>query len=211
MKTMETKHLKTLLSLLLLVTTLYGCSSDDTNNSQQQQFGIFSIQTDNTTVLMNGEIGDNTLNDFNALIALYPNVNQINIKEVPGSFNDDINLLVSRKVNELNINIHLMDNGLIASGGVDFFLAGIKRTKGSNTMIGVHSWGGEDGNGNQISATDFPVGHANHLPYINYYVAVGFSQADAEAFYYFTINAASPEDIHYMSEEEIQQYNILTP
>ena len=67
----------------------------------------------------------------------------------------------------------MLDNGLIASGGVDFFLAEIKRTRDSNTQIGVHAWSA----GNNVSATDFPVGHANHLPYINYYKSIGIYSA----------------------------------
>lgn len=67
-------------------------------------------------------------------------------------------------------------------------------------MIGVHSWATEDDNGNPISATDYPVGHVEHLPYINYYVDVVFTQQEAEDFYYFTINAAAPENMHYMTE-----------
>lgn len=172
-------------------------------------FGIFTILNDNS-VFMSGEIGDNTLVNFEALIGEYPNINQIIIGEVPGSFNDEINLQVSKLVYDSNIAIHLNDDGLIASGGVDFFLAGRTRTIGSNTQIGVHSWGGEDGSGNTVTATDFPVGHEFHLEYINYYKSIGFTQEDAEAFYYFTINAAGADEIHWMTAEEIAQYKLLT-
>lgn len=99
-----------------------------------------------------------------------------------------------------------MDNGDIASGGVDFFLAGIQRIKGANSRIGVHSWTG-DGE----KATDFPEGHEYHLPYIDYYVSVGFTQQQAKDFYYSTINAAPASDIHWMTDEEIKRYKILTP
>ena len=198
--------------LMLSFSVILGCKSDDdAMTSNQRTFGIFRVLDNNTTIVMHGEIGDQTLNQFNALVAQYPNVNRIEMNQVPGSFNDDINLQVSQRVHDLGIDTHLLDNGLIASGGVDFFLAGTTRTMGSNAMIGVHSWGGEDDNGQTVTATDFPVGHAYHLPYINYYVSVGFSQQAAEDFYYFTINAASAEDIHYMTPEEIAQYQLLTP
>ena len=98
-----------------------------------------------------------------------------------------------------------MDDAIIASGGVDFFVAGIKRSRGSNTRIGVHSWAEPD-----FTATDFPEGHEHHLPYINYYVAVGYTQKQAEDFYYFTIYAADADDIHWMTDEQIALYNILT-
>jgi hypothetical protein len=98
----------------------------------------------------------------------------------------------------------LLSDAEIASGAVDFFLAGIKRTRESGSLIGVHSWA----SGRQ-EAADFPVGHENQLPYIDYYVEMGFSQEDAEAFYYFTINAAPAADIYWMTDAEIDQYKLL--
>jgi len=97
-------------------------------------------------------------------------------------------------------------DAVIASGAVDLFLAGTTRTRAAGSKIGVHSWS----DGGSKEATDFPVGHANHQPYIDYYKEMGFSQADAEAFYYFTINTAKASDIHWMTDEEIEQYKLLT-
>ncbi len=142
----------------------------------QTRFGIFNVLDNETTIEMNGDIGSSSLDDFNDLLSNFPNVNRIEIVECGGSADDFINLQLSLKVHQEGIDIHLLDNGLIASGGVDFFLAGINRTKGSNTQIGVHSWGSEDESGNPISAADFPVGDENHLPYIEYYMDIGFTQ-----------------------------------
>lgn len=206
-----------IMSLSLVFTQLFAstsCQKDDNSSATTtttRSFGIFTVQSDDQTVQMDGEIGDNTLSNYNKLVAAFPNVNQINIVECGGSSNDDINLQVSLLVFQKGFKIHLMDNGFIASGGVDFFLAGSQRTKGQNTQIGVHSWGGEDDNGNTVAATDFPVGHQHHQPYINYYQSIGFTKDDAEAFYYFTINAAGPDDIHWMTEAEISQYKVLKP
>ncbi len=191
-------------SLLLFAMIVISCSSDNTNTSTTQtQFGIFRA-VDQTTVEMNGEISSSTLTNFNSLIQNYPNINRINMINVPGSSDDDTNLQVSALVYQRNIDTHLADNGEIASGGTDFFLAGRTRTMGQNARIGVHSWS----NGTQ-EATDFPVGHSEHQRYINYYVSVGFTQANAEAFYYYTINAAPASSIHWMTAAEIQQYGIL--
>lgn len=154
---------------------------------------------------MNGEIKSSSLKKFNKLLTDHPNVNRINIKSCRGSSNDQINLELSALINQKGISIHLLDSGLIASGGVDFFLAGVVRTKGTNTRIGVHSWSGRS-----KEATDFPVGHENHLPYIKYYVSIGFTQQEAEDFYYFTINSTKANSIHWMTEAEIIQYGILT-
>ncbi len=96
-----------------------------------RQFGIFKVLEDNKTVEMDGEIRTQTLGHFEQLQANYPNIKTINIKDCGGSLDDEANLKLSLKVHQNDINIHLLDNAEIASGGVDFFLAGIKRTKGN--------------------------------------------------------------------------------
>ncbi len=198
--TIDTR-LKSLLFILSIL-CFFACEDDD-SSSMKTKFGIFELIDDNT-VQMSGEINSLSLVNFNELIDSNPNVNLINMIEVSGSSDDEVNLQVSKKVHELNIAIHLMDNGLIASGGVDFFLAGVTRTKGINTQVGVHSWS-DDTN----EATDFPQGNSVHQPYIEYYESVGFTPANAAAFYYFTINAAPSTSIHWMTAAEIEQYGIL--
>ncbi|WP_298421888.1 hypothetical protein [uncultured Kordia sp.] len=196
--------------LLLCVAVLFiACKNDDdtnTNSSSTTVFDIFTVQSDNETVVMNGEIKSRTLQDFNNMLAAYPDIKQIHIAEVPGSSDDEINLQVGVKVHQKGINTHILNNGLIASGGVDFFLAGIQRTRGTNTQIGVHSWA--DGNGNE--ATDFPTSSSEHLRYIEYYEGIGYSNQWSRDFYFYTINAASAANIHWMTEAEITQYELIT-
>ena len=194
-------------SLLLLVIgfSFPSCNNVDNGNAPSNgQFGIFRV-IDDTTIEMNGTINGSTLRDFNRLLEVYSDIKLIKMDIVPGSEDDIINLQVAKRVFDLNIDTHLMDNGEIASGGVDFFLAGVNRSIGNNTRIGVHSW--SDG---RQEATDFPVGHENHQLYIDFYFSIGFTQQEAEAFYYFTINAAQADDIHWMTEAEILQYKIIT-
>jgi hypothetical protein len=160
------KKVNMIFAFIVMSTALLSCSNADASieNNVERNFGIFKVLDDDKTIEMDGAIGSASLTNFNNLEAAFPTINKINIIDCEGSSDDEINLLLSPKVHQKGIDIHLTDNGEIASGGVDFFIAGIRRTKGSNTGIGVHSW--SDGN---ASATDFPVGNANHLPYINYY------------------------------------------
>ncbi|PIE77473.1 MAG: hypothetical protein CSA15_12785, partial [Candidatus Delongbacteria bacterium] len=157
-----------IIAFFTAIILLTSCDKDENNvqNPTKRQFGIFKVLEDNKTVEMDGDIRTKTLKDFNELQETYPKIKTINIKNCGGSLDDTANLKMSLKVHQSGINMHLMDNAKIASGGVDFFLAGVKRTRGKNTKIGVHAWGG-DGD----SATDYPKGHANHLPYIKYYVS----------------------------------------
>ncbi len=196
---------KLMFVLISLTILLNGCMVAE--NLPGKQYGIFWVQDDGKTVIMNSHIRGSTLKNFNQMMEDYPEINLIKMMDVPGSVNDKINLLVAKRVHELGLSIHIMDYGLIASGGTDFFLAGKKRTVGHCGRIGVHSWAA----GNGVTATNFPKGHAHHLPYINYYVSVGFTQKQAEDFYYFTIHAAPANSMHWMTDEEIKKYHLLKP
>ncbi len=203
------KHPQNIIFLFVFTFFLHACSDSDDNdfasNNTNSEFGSFSISEDTAKIHLNGEISSRSLTDFNNLVSLYPNVRQINIINSDGSSDDETNFLLMKQVHDLNFNTHLEDNAEIASGAVDFFLAGHQRSRGTNIRVGVHSW--SEGN---VEANQFPVGHANHTPYIDSYLSVGMTQTEANAFYYFTINAASANDIHWMSEQEFSTYNLFT-
>jgi hypothetical protein len=205
------KHLKklSLISLTLLLTLCYGCNNNDDMDivmgANQRVFGVFTVQEDNTTVHMNGDIDSNIGNSFNQLRAAFPSAKRIVMLDVPGSSDDDANLAVSKQMHDLGYSFHLTSNSVIASGAVDMYVGGVSRTREAGSQIGVHSWGAGPG---EPIATSYPQGHTVHLPYINYYVSVGFTQQEAEAFYYFTINAAPAEGIHWMTDAEIETYGV---
>ena len=154
---------------------------------------------------MDGDMGNNVDRNFEKLIEDYPNIELINFGECPGSRNDEAMIKAASLLRNSEINTHLLVTSIIESGAVDFYLAGITRTRESGSLIGVHAW--SDGN---ISATDYPIGHSEHQLYIDYYTFCGYTVEDAEELYYFIINAAPPNEIHYMSEEEIEKYQITT-
>jgi hypothetical protein len=172
----------------------------------------FEVPNANSTfAVLHGFINSNTPTTVNTFISNYPNVTTLVFMQVPGSEDDDANLVASQALRNRGykhyipaVNAYAQD-AFIASGGVDMFVGGTVRVADVGAEVGVHSWG--DGTND---ATDFPVGHANHLPYINYYVNMGFTQQEAEAFYYFTINAAPASGIHNMTEAELEQYGTRT-
>lgn len=193
-----------LVILFFISISFLACNNDDDNSIVQTDFGIFKSIND-TTAEMNGTITSSTPTHFNNLLAKYPNLKTINMLNCPGSEDDDANLIVSKKMHDSGIRFHLFSKSVIASGAVDMYVGGVKRTRESGSRIGVHSWGAAPG---EPIATSYPIGHAVHLPYINYYKSVGFTQKEAEDFYYFTIKAAPAESVHWMTEEEIIQYKI---
>ncbi|MDH7447904.1 hypothetical protein [Aquimarina sp. 2201CG14-23] len=191
--------------LFIISISLLACNNDDDSAIASDDLGIFKSIND-TTAEMNGVITGNTPAHFDNLVAKYPNLKKIQMLDCPGSEDDEANLRVSKKMHDMGIEFHLFSNSIIASGAVDMYVGGSKRTREMGSRIGVHSWGAGPG---EPIATSYPVGHAVHLPYINYYTSVGFTQQEAEDFYYFTINAAPAEDVHWMTDEEITQYKIV--
>lgn len=188
--------------VLFLTVALFTFSSCD-KEIQPDDFGIFAALND-STVVMNGVIDSDTPEYWENYVTAFPLTHYMIMRDCPGSDDDESNLQVAREIRKQDIAIHLPSDAEIASGAVDFYLAGTKRTREAGSKIGVHSW--SDG---KNDATAFPVGDEEHLPYIEYYEEMGFSKTDAEAFYYFTINAAPAAEIHWMTDGEIAQYKLL--
>ena len=187
---------------LLAVLFMAACGGDDSNGSLS--ISPFQIIND-TTIRLHGEIDSNTENAFDEVMRQNPNTTLLIFGTAPGSSDDEVNLRVGRKVHQRGLNTEVEANGEIASGAVDLFLAGAERSLGANALVGVHSW--SDGS---RDATDFPTNSPEHQFYIDYYKAIGFTDQWATDFYFFTINAASADDIHWMTAAEIEQYGITT-
>jgi len=196
------KKISNYIFIVLTIAIIFtGCNDDHVTAND---FGIFSSQ-DEETVIINGLIDDDIAIYWDNYVAAFPNTNKMIMKDCPGSTDDIANWQAARKIRTQGVAIHLPADAEIASGAVDLFLSGTTRTRDAGSKIGVHAW--SDGDDNE--ATDYPVGHEEHQGAIDYYIDMGFSQTDAEAFYYFTINAAPAADIHWMTDAEIDQYKLL--
>lgn len=189
---------------ITLLAVLFIAACGGSNGGDDISIAPFQI-VDDTTIRLNGEINSNTERAFDEVMKQNPNTELIIFGIAPGSDDDEINLRVGRKVHQLGLNTHVEDNGEIASGAVDLFLAGAQRSLGSNSRVGVHSWA--DGTS---EATAFPRDSDEHLFFIDYYVDIGMSRQQAEDFYFFTINAALADDIHWMTAAELATYQITT-
>ncbi|MFK7933595.1 MAG: hypothetical protein AB8G22_08790 [Saprospiraceae bacterium] len=172
----------------------------------------FEVQNANSTyAILHGTIDGTTPNVVTNFINTYPNVNTLIFMQIPGSDDDAANLVAARLLRNRGYTHYLPavnaynEDAFIASGGVDLFLSGTRRIIDPQAEVGVHAW--SDGTN---EATDFPNNSPEHASYIDYYVEMGFSQADAATFYFFTINAAPAADIHNMTEAELEQYKMRT-
>ncbi len=168
---------------------------------QVAEFYYKENQIGKDTIYMKGIIYANTLEDIKLVLKENPEITTMVMEYVPGSIDDEVNLLASQEIRKYKINTYIPENGMVASGGTDMFLAGKKRAVHPTAKLGVHSWSG----GNQV-ALDFPRDHEEHEKYLSYYTEMNIPLD----FYWYTLEAAPANDIHWMTTEEIEKYNVVT-
>ena len=168
---------------------------------QVAEFYFNENQTNKDTLYMKGIIYSNTLVDIKKVLDKNPQVTTIAMLNVGGSIDDEINLVASQEIRKRNINTYLPKGSMVASGGTDMFLAGKERQIHPTAKLGVHSWSdGEKG------GDEYPKEDAEHAKYLEYYKEM---QIPVD-FYWYRLKAAPATNIHWMTTQEIQQYQIVT-
>lgn len=168
-------------------------------------FPMTKFELSDNSLIMDGLITRKTPGQIYKIFDENPNIDTIEMREVLGSLDDNANLEIALWVAGKAITTKIGRYSEIASGGTDFFLAGSERIVLDGAKIGVHSWGSFD-----ATAADFPRGHELHQPYIEYYQNIGLTAQESEDFYYFTIDASTFDDVHFMTDDEIIRYKLST-
>jgi len=140
------------------------------------------------------------------LMTEHPYVDTLVFKKMPGTQDADMNLRLARDIRRRGLNTHIEANSVIASGAVDLFLAGQERTMECGALIGVHSWSISGARSTiRISPQDMG-GDDRQKHHEKFLRDMGIDPA----FYAFTRAAAEPEDIHYLTMDEIRRFDLLT-
>lgn len=160
-----------------------------------------TFDAEGSVAYMNGVIGPTTPGRVLELVLEHPEVETIVLLDVPGSMDDESMVRAAGLVRRMGLGTHMPSDGEVASGGTDFFLAGVKRTADPGARFGVHSWSGFDEEGG-----DLPRDHPEHELYLDFYRTMGIS----EDFYWYTLDAAPADGIHWMTEDEIEVYSMVT-
>jgi Ca2+-binding EF-hand superfamily protein len=160
-----------------------------------------SFEVEDDVSYMHGTIDESTPFRIMELVYYHPEVKTIIMVDVPGSVDDDSSLRASRIVRNHGLNTHVPSDGEVASGGTDFFQAGVSRTCEKGAKFGVHSWSEFGAEG-----TDYPRDDEVHQMYLDYCDEMGIPQS----FYWYTLDAASADDIHYMTDSELSTFSMLT-
>ena len=148
-----------------------------------------------------GDLNAATPGKIKRVLAANPGVTTLVLTAMPGSMDDEALFPFASWIRSKGLNTHLTSRSVIASGAVDLFLAGTKRTMEKGAMLGVHSWSDGD-----RQASDFPRGDDAHRMNADYIAAM----LGQDAFYWFTIYAAAADGMHWMTQSEIDKHGLLT-
>ncbi len=148
---------------------------------------------------VNGILGKTFYRKLLVFTKEHPNIKNLVLENIPGSVNDEWNVKSCSLIHHNGMNTELLPHSIIASGGVDLFISGNKRTIAKGAKIGVHSW--SDG---KKEGKDYPRDSDQHDVFIEMFDLIEMDTS----FYWYTLIAAPANDIHWMSDEEIERYKL---
>lgn len=192
------RPVRTFISLFLFGAFLAACGGVD----EAPDYEPLRFSVEGEELLASGVIDATTLTQFREVTAANDGLERLLLLWVPGSADDEANLELARSVRALGLATEVPPGGLVASGGTDLFLAGRERTIAPDACIGVHSWGDGDG----FEGAELPRGDPEHRPYLLYYEDMGIDPS----FYWFTLEAAGADSIHWMSPDEQSRFGMAT-
>lgn len=127
----------------------------------------------------------------------HPEIKTLVLNNIPGSINDEWNMKACHLIYTKGLETQLLENSIVESGGTDLFVSGKKLHIAKGAKIGVHSWDGAE-----KPAISYPKTHDENKMFLDLYRQVEIDTA----FYWFTLKAAPPQEMHYMTEKEIEFY-----
>lgn len=138
---------------------------------------------------------------FIAMLQAFPGIRTLELIECPGTDDDRANLKLGVMIHDRGIATDVPDGGSVRSGGVELFLAGVRRSAAANAEFAVHSWADEYG----LEPKDFAPDAPENRIYIDYYRRMGMSEAEARAFYAMT-NSVPNGDARWLGTADMAQW-----
>ncbi len=160
----------------------------------------FIIQDD--VAYLSGVLSTHSSHELKEMIQQYPNVSTLALVDIRGSLDQQETVKTARLIRRLELDTMIVKTGFVVSGGVDLFLGGVERVIESGAGVGVHSWFDTTG----IDPQELNLSDPIHATYVNFYLEMGIP----ERFYWFSLTAAPPERVYFLSPEEMYDFNLVT-
>jgi hypothetical protein len=163
-------------------------------------YGPFHV-IDGTSAALVGITDTASPEQFSAMLRDHPAITTIEMINCPGTEDDRANLRLGRMIRARGLATHVPEGGFVASGAVDLFVAGARRSAEPGAAFAVHSWLDDTGREPDDYAPDAPENRA----YLDYYREVGMTAPEAHAFYAMT-NSVPFESPRWLTRAELAQW-----
>ncbi|MEM9572997.1 MAG: alpha/beta hydrolase [Pseudomonadota bacterium] len=163
---------------------------------------ITDTLVDGDKLYVAGTLNARTYDEIKSQLERHPDLQTVVLEDIDGSIDDDVNLQTAMLIHEAGLDTFVPADGIIESGAVDLFCAGQNRIAERGARIGVHSWADDNG----LEGGQVPRASDEHKIYLDYFSAVDCPVS----FYWFTLEAAPADGMHYMSETELLDYQVAT-
>ena len=161
-------------------------------------------RVDQSRVKLDGTLGSASLRQLRGYLAANPQVQTLELGRMSGTIDVDATLDMARWVRRQQLDTALTAQSWIASGAVDLFVSGVDRSMTCGALVGVHAWAYTRG----VDGTDIEnPNDYRHRAQISFLNDMGL---DGDSFYWFKMRAAPPEDMHYMSVDEINRFRLTS-
>lgn len=138
---------------------------------------------------------------FAAMLRDHPAIAVLEMIDCPGTDDDQANLRLGHMIRAHGLATHVPRGGSVRSGAVELFLAGARRSAAPGAEFAVHSWLDQDGR----EPGDYAPDDVANREYVDYYRAMGMSEAQARAFYDMT-NSVHHADARWLTVAEMSQW-----
>jgi len=189
---------------LFLPQSMFGAGTSRLNIKGDKAYINTEYKVNESTMLRGG-LGARAYNQIFDLIRQHPEVKILVEGKISGSIHDAVNMQTGRLIRKAGLTTHIGKDSTIASGGVDMFCSGLKRTMEDGAKVGVHSWSDEEG----TEAGNLPEDSPLHKDQIDYFTEMLGSPVGKE-FYFYTIHAAPAGKIYQMNRAEMESFQMLT-
>ena len=184
-------------NIIVYQNAVVGAYTSEAQFGYESIYNVWEIDIDNDSIYITGTLGAHMPFIFQE-IQKQTNIKKLILLDITGSVDDTAINPVLREIYTKKYTTHLTSESEVYSGGTDFFASGYKRTMETGAIVGIHSWTDNDG----TNPIDLPKDSPEHQLYISLYNHTGVP----EEFYWLTINSATAENMHNMTDDEIKKY-----
>lgn len=161
-----------------------------------------TIADEGTKLRLDGVINARSPSAFSAALDSNPGITEIYLGQIKGSVDPVAVARMGRLIRRNGLATRMDARSAVFSGGVDLHLGGARRIVAPGASVGVHDWVNAFGE----QGRDFRRDARAHEPTRSYTAEM----LGTDAFYWFALNAAPHDQVHFMTRSELQRYGLIT-